>query len=78
MSVISRVQTVFNAVFERDDVVLTKETTAHDVDEWDSMMHIQLIMALEQEFGVRFALGELADLKNVGDALDLIHKKIKE
>lgn len=77
MTVLEKVQKVFNEVFGNSSIVLSRETTANDVDDWDSMTHIQFIVALEEEFGIKFALGELAELRHVGDALDLIEKKIK-
>lgn len=76
MSIENRVQNVFNEVFERDDFILTNDTTAEEVEEWDSLSHIQFIVGLENEFGVKFALGELQSLRNVGDAYNLINTKI--
>jgi acyl carrier protein len=67
---------IIREVFENDDLVVTRDTTADDVDEWDSLTHLQLIAAIEHKFKVRFALGELQALKNVGDMADLIQKKL--
>ena len=57
------------------DLVITPETSARDVDEWDSISHIEIITAVEKKFSVRFALIELQALKNVGDMIELIQKK---
>lgn len=65
-------------VFENDSVVLTEETTADDIDEWDSFAHVTLVMEIEKHFHIRFALGELQDLKDVGELLHLIRKKVNE
>ena len=57
---------------------MTLETSAADVDEWDSMTHIQIIASIEAKFKVRFALGELQALKNVGDMIVLLEKKLNK
>lgn len=66
---------LFREIFDREDLVLSRETTAAEVPEWDSLMHIQVIVAAEKKFGVRFAPGEIEGLKNVGEFLDLILRK---
>lgn len=71
-----RLQTVFQTVFDDDTLKIFSEMTANDVDEWDSMMHINLIVSCEREFGVKFALSEIADLQNVGELESLITRKL--
>lgn len=66
---------VFQEVFDDDDLVLTAETTAEDVDGWDSQAHVNLIVAAEMKFGVRFRAAELDSLHNVGDFVKLIAQK---
>lgn len=66
---------LFREVFDRQDLVLSRDTSSADVPEWDSLMHIQVIVAAEKKFGVRFAPGEIEGLKNVGEFLDLILRK---
>ena len=68
-------QKVIRNLFNNDSLEINRSTSAKDVDGWDSMMHIQIITSLEKEFKIRFALGELQALKNVGDMEDLITKK---
>jgi acyl carrier protein len=58
---------VFRDVFEDDELVITTQTTARDVKAWDSLMHIQLVTAIEKKFKIRFTLGEIQNFKNVGD-----------
>ena len=70
-----RLTTVFANVFDDDDIVITPELTANDVDEWDSLKHIRLIIAIEQEFGLKFATSEVNDFKNVGELVDVIAAK---
>jgi acyl carrier protein len=66
---------LFREVFDRQDLVLSRETSAADVPEWDSLMHIQVIVAAEKKFGVRFSPGEIEKLRNVGEFLALIQSK---
>ena len=67
---------VFRQVFDDNSIVITRNTTADDIDDWDSLTHMNLVIAMELRFKIQFALGELQSLKNVGDMLDLINRKI--
>ena len=75
----SELQDVFRQVFGDDDIVIQDTTTADDIDGWDSMMHINLIIALEKRFRVKFAAAEIAGLKsegqNVGGLVQLLERK---
>ena len=73
--VLEAIQTIFNKVFERDDIVVTRETSAKDVDEWDSLAQIDLVVSMEKKFGIKFSLDELIEFQNVGDAVDFIVNK---
>ena len=72
----SRVQDVFREELELDDLELTDETTADDVEEWDSLSHVQLVVALEKTFNIKFTSREILSWDNVGDLVDCIGKKI--
>jgi len=76
--ILQTVATIIREVLELPNLIVTHETSAVDVDEWDSMTHIQLIGAIEGKFKVRFALGELQALKNVNDMIELIQKKLNK
>ena len=76
--IVSRLEFIFREVFDDDSIVLTNELSAKDIDEWDSLTHIQLIVATEQEFQVKFMTAEIADLKNVGEFIALIGKKLEQ
>ena len=69
---------VFRQVFDDESLVVTRDTTASDIEEWDSLTHMNLVMAVEQRFKIRVALGELQSLKNVGGMIDLIDKKAQK
>jgi acyl carrier protein len=71
----SRLVGVFQQVFGNDTLSLSPSTTAQDVEGWDSLMHINLIVAVEREFKVRFTTREITALQNVGDLLGLIARK---
>jgi acyl carrier protein len=59
-----------------DDLVLTPELTARDVEGWDSLTHILLVVAVEQKFGIKFNTGEIDALENVGQFIDLIERRL--
>ena len=67
-----RLTEVFRDVFDDDSITLTPQTTADDIDEWDSIEHINLIGAVEDEFGLRFKMGEVSGMKNVGEMVSII------
>jgi acyl carrier protein len=78
MNILETLTGIFREVFDDSSIVLKRETTADDIDEWDSLSHINLVIAVETKFNIRFALGELQTLKNVGEMADLIEKKIRK
>jgi acyl carrier protein len=73
--VLDRLHSVFHDTFQDDDIVLTRETTAADVDGWDSLMHVSLMLNVEAGFGIRFTSTEVAVLNSVGELIDLIRSK---
>jgi acyl carrier protein len=75
IQVYSKLTAVFREVFDEDELNLTPQTTADDVDGWDSLAHIRLVLAVSKAFGVKFSASEIGNLKNVGEFADLIEKK---
>jgi len=75
-----QMQTLFRNVFVDDEIVLRDEMTAADVDGWDSLAHINLIIAVEKHFQIKFATAEISGLKsegqNIGTFLALVQKKV--
>jgi acyl carrier protein len=69
--VLAKLQEVFNNVFVQD-VVVTADLTADDVEEWDSLVHVTLVVAVERAFGIRFGVGEVEATRNAGEFADLI------
>ena len=74
--ILKKVNAVFVDVLDDEKIVLTEATTANDVEEWDSLNHIQLVVAVEKKFGIRFASREIQSWKNVGEMVDSISAKI--
>ncbi len=67
---------IFRDVFDDDTIEVDENTTADDIDDWDSLEHINLIASVEQEFGIKFTMGEVQTMKNVGEMADLIAAKL--
>jgi acyl carrier protein len=75
MDLKSRLNLIFREVFDDDEINIEPEMTANDVEGWDSLSHVNLILAVEGAFGVRFSQKELLTLQNVGDLLRLVEAK---
>jgi acyl carrier protein len=73
--IINDLTRVFREVFDDDELVLRPELTADDVDGWDSLSHIRMILAVQKAFGVKFTAAEMSRLKNVGDLIALTKLK---
>ncbi len=73
-----RLNDLFRDFFDDDDIELDADTTADDIDDWDSLNHITLMSAVEEEFGLRFTMGEVSGMKNVGEMVDIISKRGKK
>ncbi|MGN0621633.1 MAG: acyl carrier protein [Porcipelethomonas sp.] len=73
-----RLNEVFRDVFDDDDIVVTEDTTSADIEDWDSLEHINLIGAVEQEFRMRFKMKEVSSMKNVGEMIDIVAERAKK
>ena len=73
--VLNQATEVFRDILDNDTIVLRPETTADDIEEWDSLSHIQLIVALEKRFKIKFTTAEITSYKNVGQLAESIVKK---
>ncbi len=63
---------VFRDVFDDEDITVNDATTADDIEDWDSLEHINLVVAVEKCFGIKFTMGEVTGMKNVGEMADII------
>lgn len=73
--IFEKLNEIFVDVLDLNEVKLTDETSANDIEEWDSLSHIQLIVAIEKEFKVKFTSKEIMSWKNVGEMVDCILAK---
>ena len=73
--IFEKLNEIFCDVLDLDEVKLTDETSADDIEEWDSLSHIQLIVAIEKEFKLKFTSKEIMSWKNVGEMVDCILTK---
>ncbi len=67
---------VFRDVFDDESITVGENTTADDIEDWDSLEHINLMAAVESEFGIKFSMGQIMTMKNVGEMVDIILQKI--
>lgn len=70
-----RLNKVFQDVFDDESITVNEKTTSADIEEWDSLEHINLVIAIETEFGMKFTLGETTSMKNVGEMVTIIAKR---
>jgi acyl carrier protein len=75
-NILSQLEPIFRDILDNTRLNLTRESNASNVAGWDSLAHINLVSAIEQQFGISFSLGELQELKNVGEMIDLMERKL--
>ena len=71
-----KVQDIFRDILDDDEIVLSEASTAEDVEGWDSLTHIQLIVAIEKKFKIKFTSKEILSWKNVGELVDCLASKL--
>lgn len=76
--ILKKVNEIFWDVFDDDSIVVTEETTAADIEDWDSLTHITLISEVEDNFGFTFAMKDVLGMANVGEMLDIIESKVND
>ncbi|MBE5851083.1 MAG: acyl carrier protein [Lachnospiraceae bacterium] len=74
--IMEKVQRIFREVFDDDTLVIEDSTNSSDIEDWDSLEHITLVVSMEKEFGLKFDLKEVNELANVGEMVDLIASKL--
>ena len=75
-ALLEQIQEIFRDVLDDEEVVLTEASTAEDVEGWDSLTHIQLIVAIEKHFKIKFTSREILSWKNVGELVDCLAAKL--
>ncbi len=71
-TIYTRLNKVFRDVFDDDSITVNPKTTANDIEDWDSLEHITLIAAVEKEFKMKFKMGEISSMKNVGEMANIV------
>ena len=71
-AIYEKLNEVFQDVFDDDSITVNSETTADDIEDWDSLEHINLVSAVEKAFGVKFTMAQVVGMKNVGEMVDVI------
>lgn len=74
-TILAKVQEIFRDILDEEEIELKDNTTANDVDDWDSLTHIQLVVAIEKAFKIKFTSKEILSWKNVGEMIDSIQGK---
>ena len=74
--IMAKLNEIFCDVFDDEDIVLTDATNSDDIEDWDSLEQINLLVSIEKQFSIKFSLADVADLENVGSMVDLIEKMI--
>ena len=74
--IMAKLNEIFCDVFDDEDIVLSDDTTADDIEDWDSLEQINLLVAIEKQFSIKFSLADVADLENVGSMVDLIERMV--
>lgn len=78
MEVKKELQEIFRDIFDDEELVITEETTAEDIEDWDSLTHIQLIVAIEKKFQIKFSAAEIKSSENVGEFVKMIEEKVEK
>lgn len=73
-----RLNSVFRDIFDDESIVVNESTTSNDIEDWDSLEHINLVVAVEKEFGMKFNMNEVSTMKNVGEMVDIILSRINK
>lgn len=73
---LTAVTEILRDIFDDDELIVTEETCSDDVEDWDSLEQINILVAIQERFGIQFSLDDVKGLENVGETLDLIERKL--
>ncbi|MCL1830457.1 MAG: acyl carrier protein [Oscillospiraceae bacterium] len=74
--ILDRVQNIFRDIFDDNDILITDETNATDIEDWESLEQINILVAIQKEFSIKFSIDDVEGLENVGQTIDLIEAKL--
>ena len=75
-TILKDLEVIFQDIFDDEDIVLTEATNSDDIEDWDSLEQINLLVAIEKKFSVKFKLDDVSHLANVGDMVSLVQKLV--
>lgn len=76
MDYLNDLQIIFRDIFDDEELVITRDTTADDIEDWDSLTHMQLIVEIEKKYNIKFTTAEIKKAQNVGEFIDIIKEKM--
>ena len=76
MEIIEELQEIFRGIFDDEELVISRDTTAEDIEDWDSLTHMQLITEIEKKFGIKFTTDEIVKASDLGEFIDIIEGKL--
>ena len=76
--ILERLEYIFSDVFDREDIFLNEESSSESIEEWDSLAHIQIVSAIQKEFGIKINAREMMNWDRVGDMVETIKNKVNE
>lgn len=76
--ILERLEYIFSDVFDREDISLNEESSSESIEEWDSLAHIQIVSAIQKEFGIKINAREMMNWDRVGDMVETIKNKVNE
>ncbi|MEI6764177.1 MAG: acyl carrier protein [Bacteroidota bacterium] len=76
MTTLEELNAIFCNVFDDEDIVISRETTANDIDGWDSLSHMNLVVSIEKHYKVKFSTAEIMSWKNVGQMFEAVNSKL--
>lgn len=76
MEIIEELQEIFRGIFDDEELVISRDTTAEDIEDWDSLTHMQLIAEIEKKFGIKFTTAEIVKASDLGEFIDIIEEKL--
>ena len=76
LAIKNKLEKIFRVIFDDEEICINDEMTADDIEEWDSLMHIHLLIAIEKDFDVRFSTSDTMSISNVGTFIEMLNKKL--
>lgn len=76
--ILAKLQDIYRDILDNDEIILEGETTADDIEEWDSLAHVQIVNEVEKQFGIKFTSYEITSWIDIADLVDCINSKLSK